>query len=296
MQPHQQPYQQPIVPSATTHNVQSNLSPLFSNIPPINCSQSSVHTPLQGQAASDQNLQISRMSFKVPLPQFCPLTNDPWDWLDNFEYYCNQASTAYNLPLEKLMWDNLYTLFPKSEKSWLMSKSFSGRPFSLTLLKEQLLDYFSRLCNTNFKDIYMREWDGVQSYVDFGKGKLESLKIIFPNFLLKKLIDIVRSRLPDDVNIKIGKGHMMYETEDYFFDVLTHQDVERERANFELQNELANQANPLNSTQNGEKHSPLQQQLSNIPTTIYTGLQIVSTPATTISLISTTVTTISLTV
>ena len=108
----------------------------------------------------------------------------------------------------------------------------------------------------------MREWDAPESYVDFAKDKQKSLKIIFPDQNLKKLIDIIRSGLPDDVNIEIGKGHMMYDSEEYFFDVLAHQDMERERANFELQNEIAMQVNrgddqPLNSTRNLQPHANL---------------------------------------
>lgn len=240
-----------------THTVQSNPRPIASNVTttPFSCQPSGSVVLSQGQTAADQKLQISMMSFKVPLPQFCPLTHDSRAWVDTFEYYCNEASKTYNLPLEKVMWDNLYSLFPKDEKSWLMGKTFSGRPFSWELLKEQLLDHFSRLCNRKFKEIYMREWDGVQSYIDFGKEKLKLLKIIFPDLPLKKIVDIVRSGLPDDVNIDIGKGHMMYDSEEYFLDVLIHQDIEREKANFELQNEIANQTNQLNSTQNGQANA-----------------------------------------
>ena len=99
--------------------------------------------------------------------------------------------------------------------------------------------------------------------MDFAKEKLKSLKIIFPDQNLKKLIDIIRSGFPDDVNIEIGKGHMMYDSEEYFLDVLAHQDMERERANFELQNEIAMQGNrrddhPLfNSTGNLQHHAGL---------------------------------------
>ena len=50
-----------------------------------------------------------------------------------------------------------------------MSKTFSGRPFSWEILKEQLLDYFSLLCNTKFKEVFMKEWDAPQSYVDFAE-------------------------------------------------------------------------------------------------------------------------------
>lgn len=53
--------------------------------------------------------------------------------------------------------------------------------------------------------------------------------------------------LPDDVNIEIGKNHMVYESEDYFFDVLTYQDLEKEKANFELMNEIANEVNRENA-------------------------------------------------
>ena len=144
--------------STVTRSVQSNQVPLPSNIASIASHQpSSSGNTVHGQTTADQKLQIGLMSLKLPLPSFCPLTHNPREWLENFDMYCKNASKAYNLPLEKLITDNLFSLFPKTEKSWLMGKIFGGHIFCWETLKEQLLDHFSRLCNTKFKEIYMRE-------------------------------------------------------------------------------------------------------------------------------------------
>ena len=231
------------VGTAETQTVQSNLGSLSSGAAMPTACQVFSGNLSDAQLAADQKLQIGLMSLKVPLPTFCPLSHNPREWVDSLDLYCKNLAKTYNPPLEKLMIDNLYSLFPKEEKRWLMSKIYSGRPFSWEILKDQLLDHFSRICNTKFKQIYMREWDEPQIYVEFAREKLESLKIIFPGEPLKKLFDIIRSGLPDDVNIEIGKNHMVYDSEDYFFDVLTHQDLEKERANLELMNEIANEVN-----------------------------------------------------
>ena len=274
------------VGTAMTQNVQSNYGFLSASVAVPTPNQPTYSGSLSdAQMAADQKLQIGLMSLKVPLPTFCPLQHSPREWVDSLDLYCNNLAKAYNLPLEKLMIDNLYSLFPKEEKRWLLSKIYIGRPFSWEILKDQLLDYFSRLCNTKFKQIYMREWDEPQTYVEFAREKLEALKTIFPGEPLKKLFDIIRSGLPDDVNIEIGKNHMMYDSEDYFFDVLTHQDLEKERANLELMNEIANEVNredavqQLNSTQNANGNEGITTPLS-ASNTIGTAASTVTSTAT----------------
>ena len=111
-----------------THTVQSIQIPL-----PCNSASSASHQPstssgtVHAQMAADQKLLIGLMSLKLPLPSFCPLTHSPREWLENFDMYCKNASKAYNLPLEKLITDNLYSLFPKTEKSWLVVILFVGK-------------------------------------------------------------------------------------------------------------------------------------------------------------------------
>lgn len=198
-----------------------------------------------------ERTRIGMMALKIPLDSFSPLKHVPLDWLDSFDAHCNNVSKAYNLNLEKLIIDNLYSLCPKEDKHWLIQQINNGRTFSWVELRQNLLDHFSKRCNEKFKELYMKEWDEPLTLVEFAEEKLKQLKEIWPEGPLKKLIDVVRSGLPDDISIGLSKIHLASDNEGFFLDCLAIHDREREQARLQLLNENRDEQ-PLNSTLNDQ--------------------------------------------
>lgn len=114
-----------------------------------------------------ERTRIGMMALKISLEPFSPLKHVPLDWLDSFDAHCTNVSKAYNLNLEKLIIDNLYSLCPKEDKHWLIKQINNGRTFAWVELRQILLDHFSRRCNEMFKEVYMKEWDEPLTLVKF---------------------------------------------------------------------------------------------------------------------------------
>lgn len=203
----------------------------------------------------DQNLQMGLMALKSPLEKFSPLNHVPLDWLDYFETYCNSICKANNLSEEKFFTENLHSLLESREdKKWLIMKINTLRPFVWSTLRQELLILFANRCNEKLKDVYSRDWDEPKTFVEFAKEKLALLKLIWPDQHLKKLIDIVRAGLPDEINVKLSEFHISFQTDDLFLDVLEYLDQKRDLETLELENEGVD--HPLNSTQNNPESNP----------------------------------------
>lgn len=195
------------------------------------------------------------MALKSPLEKFSPLKHVPLDWLDYFETYCSSICKANNITEEKFFIENLHSLLEsKDDKKWLIMKINTLRPFLWSTLKQELLILFANRCNEKLKDVYSRDWDEPKTFVEFAKEKLTLLKQIWPDQNLKKLIDIVRAGLPDEINVKLSEFHISFQTDDLFLDVLEYLDQKRELETLELENEET--VHPLNSTQNNQESIP----------------------------------------